>query len=325
MKVGYVHPYHTDGSPIFFSTQYFLKNLFNAVGPEQVSPHYETLTRSRRGLIFFFLYIGSINTISRFGGWEHNDWLRAMIWHHEFLIAFYVGLIEIRHFTYFVGPKFSVFYNVYTDYEYSQLSAQWADQVEMVQNKHLRHTKEQLEYNRIDKEYEFVKKRALMNFLTNSKLDAEANFHNRTVALLNSIQSFEQANLRAQMREIAVGSVEKALDMVENPAHAADIKRAAFLSALDGIRTGQMTYKDDPILPAIEAEMSSRLEKFKGLTKEQETELFALTNEQRVTLAENDKRMKNEFLQAPPAITHGAIKMHDKYKHYMKMVQDATK
>jgi len=35
--------------------------------------------------------------------------------------------------------------------------------------------------------------------------------------------------------------------------------------------------------------------------------------------------MKNEFLQAPPAISHGSIKMHDKYKHYMKMVTDATK
>lgn len=191
-----------------------------------------------------------------------------MIWHHEFLIAFYVGLIEIRHFTYFVGPKFSVFYNVYTDYEYSQLCTQWADQVEMVQNQHLRHTKEQLEYNRIDSEYEAVKKRALMNFLTNSKLDAEANFHNRTVSLLNNIENFEQANLKAQMREIAVGSVDKVFAMVDNPEHAAGIKRASFLSALDGIRTGMMTYKDDALLPAIEAEMASRLEKFKGMTKE---------------------------------------------------------
>ena len=268
MKVGYVHPYHAEGSPIFFSNMYFLKNLFNAVGPEQVSPHYETLSRSRRGLIFFALYIGSINTVSRFGGWEHNDWLRAMIWHHEFLIAFYVGLIEIRHYTYFVGPKFSVFYNVYTDYEYSQLSNQWADQVEMVQNQHLRHTKEQLEYNRIDAEYEAVKKRALINFLTNNKLEAEANFHHRTMALLNSIQTFEQQNLKAQMKDIAVGSVDKVLAMVENPEHSAGIKRASFESALDGIRTGQMTYNNDPILPAIEAEMSSRLEKFRGMTKE---------------------------------------------------------
>lgn len=34
MKVGYVHPYHTEGSPIFFSNTYFMKNLFTAVGPE---------------------------------------------------------------------------------------------------------------------------------------------------------------------------------------------------------------------------------------------------------------------------------------------------
>jgi len=263
--------------------------------------------------------------VSRFGGWEHNDWLRAMIWHHEFLIAFYIGLIEIRHFTYFVGPKFSVFYNVYSDYEYSQLCNQWADTVEMVQNQHLRHTKEQLEYNRIDKEYESVKKRALINFLTNSKLDAEANFHLRTVSLLNNVQAFEQANLKSQMREIAVGSVEKVLAMVESPEHAAGIKRASFVSALDGIRTGQMTYKDDSILPAIESEMTSRLEKFRGMTKEQEIELMALSNDQRKALAESDKRMKNEFLQSPPQITHGAIKMHDKYKSYMKMVGDATK
>jgi len=67
----------------------------------------------------------------------------------------------------------------------------------MIQNQALRHTKEQLEYNRIDGEYEFVKKRALINFLTNSKLDAEANFHHRTIALLNSIQNFENANLKS--------------------------------------------------------------------------------------------------------------------------------
>jgi hypothetical protein len=49
----------------------------------------------------------------------------------------------------------------------------------------LRHTKEQLEYNRIDTEYQFVKKRSLINFLTNSKMNAEASFHTRTVSMLN--------------------------------------------------------------------------------------------------------------------------------------------
>ena len=195
MKTGYVHPYHSDGSPLYMSNMYYMKTLFQAVGPEQVSPHYETLTRSRRGLIFMALYIGSINTISRFGGWEHNDWLRAMIWHHEFLIALYVGWIEIRHFTFMIGPKFSVFYNTYSNYEYVQMANMWADCAEMQQSQHLRHTKEQLEYNRIDTEYEFVKKRALINFLTNSKLNAEASFHQRTVSMLSQIQNFEKHNL----------------------------------------------------------------------------------------------------------------------------------
>jgi hypothetical protein len=130
MKQGYVHPYHSDKYPLVFSHFNYMKTLFEAVGPEQVSPHYESLSRSRRGLIFFFLYIATINSISRFGGWSHNEWLRGMIWHHEYLICFYLGYTEIRHFTYFLGPKFSVFYNVYSRYETQQLCAMWADTCE---------------------------------------------------------------------------------------------------------------------------------------------------------------------------------------------------
>lgn len=95
------------------SNMYYLKSLFSAVGPEQVSPHYETLSRSRRGVILSFLYISGINTVARFGGWDNNDWLRGMIFHHEYLIAYYVGIYEVRHFTFVIGPKFTVFYNVY--------------------------------------------------------------------------------------------------------------------------------------------------------------------------------------------------------------------
>jgi hypothetical protein len=94
-----------------------MKTLFEAIGPEQVSPHYESLSRSRRGVIFMMLYIGSIATISRLGGWSHNEWIRGLIWHHEYMIAFYVGYAETKHFSYFMGPKFTVFYNVYSRYE----------------------------------------------------------------------------------------------------------------------------------------------------------------------------------------------------------------
>ena len=64
------------------------------------------------------------------------------------------------------------------------------------------------------------------------------------------------------MREIAEGSLNKVVAMADDPAHSASIKRASFESALDGIRTGMMTYKNDAILPAMEAEMAERLAKF---------------------------------------------------------------
>lgn len=290
MKQGYVHPYHSEKYPLVFSHFHYMKTLFEAVGPEQVSPHYESLSRSRRGLIFLFLYIGSINTISRLGGWSHNEWIRGLIWHHEYLLAFYLGYIEIRHFTYFVGPKFTVFYNVYTRYETQQLCAQWADVNEEQQLAHLRHTKEQMEYVRINEEYDFVKKRALVNYLTNEKLNLEHHFHQRTLSMLKSITNFEQQNLRNHLRDIAVGSFEKVQSAIRDPVQKKEVQNAAFKAALNGIASGVMKYEHDPLLPMLQQEMESRINHFKGLSAEEESKLLALTQEQKRVIADLDRK-----------------------------------
>lgn len=98
------------------------------------------------------------------------------------------------------------------------------------------------------------------------------------------------------MREIAHGSLEKVLSQVNDPAHSAEIKRSSFESALDGIRSGVMTYSSDKILPMIQEEMKERLVRFQGLSAEEESKLLALTEEQKKIVAENDRKMKNEFL-----------------------------
>jgi len=186
-----VHPYHTEANPLIFTHYSYMKTLFEAVGPEQVSPHYESLSRSRRGLIFLFAYIGSITSISRLGGWSHNEWIRNMVFHHEYLLAVYLGYIELRHFTFMFGPKFTVFYNVFTRYENAQLATQWADVAEEVQMSHLVHTKQQMEYTRINSEYDYVKKRALVNYLTNSRIELENHFHGRAQNMLHNIERYE--------------------------------------------------------------------------------------------------------------------------------------
>lgn len=74
---------------------------------------------------------------------------------------------------------------------------------------HLTHTKEQIEYVRLNREYEFVKKRALVNFLTNSRAELEGHFHNRAHNMLNSIERYEQSNLKNLLNGISKGALEK--------------------------------------------------------------------------------------------------------------------
>ena len=325
MRQGYVHPYHSDKYPLVFSHFNYMKTLFEAVGPEQVSPHYESLSRSRRGLLFIFFYIGTINTISRFGGWSHNEWIRGMIFHHEFLIAFYLGYIEVRHFTYFLGPKFTVFYNVYTRYETQQLCSMWADVTEEEQLRHLRHTKEQMEYVRLNAEYDYVKKRALVNYLTNEKLNVEQHFHNRALNMLKMVQNFENQNLRNHLREIALGSFEKVQQTIKDPATKQQIQRQAFQAALKGIESGLMKYEADPLLPLLQSEMQSRIAHFKGLSAAEESKLLSLSTEQRRVIADNDRKAKIDYLGTVPNINNPGIKSHEKYKNFVEMVHNIHK
>ena len=68
------------------------------------------------------------------GGWEYNDWIRACIYTQEFWLAFLVGFIETRHFMFFLGPKFSIFYDTFVQYELEQLIHSWQDKADEVQN-----------------------------------------------------------------------------------------------------------------------------------------------------------------------------------------------
>jgi len=138
--------------------------------------------------------------------------------------------------------------------------------------------------------------------------------------MLKQIENFELSNLKANMKEIAFGSLDKILKQVEDPATNSEIKESAFQSALLGISKGTMTYENDSILPMIEAEMQERLQKFQGLTAEEESKLLALTDDQKIIVADNDRKLKNEFLVQAPAISHGVVKMTDKYKAYVSMV-----
>jgi len=127
------------------------------------------------------------------------------------------------------------------------------------------------------------------------------------------------------LKEIVVGSVDKVLARVDDPAYSADIQKASFQSALSGIRAGVMTYENDPILPMIQEEMAGKLSQFEGLSAEEESALLSLTSQQRKSVVSSDRQQKIEFLAAAPAVSHGTLKNTEKYIEYLTMVQGATK
>lgn len=321
LKKGYEHPYHSEKHPLVFSSALgFWNTLKEATGPEQVSPHYESVSRSRRGLIFIAAYIGTITTIAQLGGWNHNEWIRGLIFHHEFLLAFYIGYIELRHFTWLPGPKFTVFYDVFSRYEYKQLMLQWADTVEAQQHVHLQNSREQIEYQRIHNEYLFVKKRAVQNYLVNSRIGLERHFHQRTLNLLRNVKKFELANLSTHLNSITTDALASTLQQLEN--NPEETRRQAFEAALEGIRKGKMDYSTDPVLPILKEEINKRTTHFKNLTPEQESEYLQLTDKQKDIIAAGDKVAKNSYVSAVPNVHSPSLKAQDKFKRFTDLLNE---
>lgn len=317
LKKGYTHPYHSKEHPLSFSSvSHGWSMLSDMVGPEQVSPHFESLSRSRRGLLFVFAYIGAITSISRIGGWDHNEWIRGLIFHHEYLIALYVGYAELRHFTWLPGPKFTVFYDVFSRYEAMQLASQWNDVAEEISTKFYQNTKNQVNYMKIHEEYRFVKKRSMVNFLTNERLNLEKHFHDRTVDMLTQIKGFEEQNLKNELKSVTQSAFDATLKQVEKDENGS-ISEQSFQAALSGIRKGQMDYAEDPVLPIMRKELSARVSVLKNLTPQEESELLSLNSDQRNSVAQSDKAAKNAYLTAAPHVSSQGLKNHAKFLKFV--------
>ena len=317
LKKGYTHPYHSKDNPLSVaSMKHGWDILSDLVGPEQVSPHYETLSRSRRGLLFIFAYFGTITSISRLGGWDHNEWLRGLIFHHEYLIALYVGYAELRHFTWIPGPKFTVFYDVFSRYEGMQLASQWNDTAEELSTQFYQFSKNQVDYKKIHNEYKFIKKRSMVNFLTNERLNLEKHFHDRTVGMLKQIKSYEEQNLKNQLKSVSQRAFEATMKVIdENKGN--KISDQAFSSALDGIRKGRMDFSKDPVLPIMRKELAVRVADLKKLTPEEESRLLSLSTDQRKAVAQADRGARDAYLSATPHVSSQGLKNHQKFLNFV--------
>jgi len=98
------------------------------------------------------------------------------------LLVFCVGLLEMRYLTQKIpGPRLTWFYEAYIQHEMKQFWVGWQDTVEEISRPFLSVSKEQIDYYLIHKEFSYIKKRSLSNYLDNQKKNLE-NTKNRTWA-----------------------------------------------------------------------------------------------------------------------------------------------
>ena len=300
--------------------QGYLQALTEATGPEQVSPHYESLARSRRIIWMYFIWLSATIVSQQLGGWEYNDWVRHCIYTQEFYIAMLVGYIEMRQYAFFPGPKFTVFYETFSRYEKQQLVNDWTDAADENQNEYLHRVKEQLEYRRISNEYAHVKRRSIANFMASQRVALENSYHQRAANMIASVRRMEVTNMNTEIQKQVVQAFATVKAQIQSEGAEGELQQKSFDSALDGIRKGRMDYELDPILPLFHEEVKARTERLLQLAPEEESKMLSLTADQKRILGEADKKQKLEFLQKPPAVTNASLKANAKLREFVEKV-----
>lgn len=238
------------------------------------------------------------------------------------LLVFCVGLLEMRYLTQKIpGPRLTWFYEAYIQHEMKQFWVGWQDTVEEISRPFLSVSKEQIDYYLIHKEFSYIKKRSLSNYLDNQKKNLEKHFYDRTVAMLKSVENLENSNVKNKIKEIVEESIKTVLAKVDSAEGKKSLHSSSFASALQGLKTGKMAYSGDALLPLFVNEIKSKIDPLKKLSPSEESKLFSLTSNQRKQIAESDHRYKIDYLARPPEVTSASVKNTENYKNIISRMK----
>jgi hypothetical protein len=231
------------------------------------------------------------------------------------LFVFSIGAFEIRYLTQRLpAPRLTWYYQAFYEHELKQMYLGWQDTLEERSRQFLTETKEQIDYYLIHKEFVYIKKRLLSNYLQNERATLCKHFYDRTINMLSTIENLENSNIKNQIKEITDESLAVVLNLVNDPLRNEEILESSFTSALDGLSTGKMEYRNDKILPMFLDELKMRTTRFHDLTADEENKMFAVSADQRKYLMDSDTRLKNEYLSQAPNVASG-VKNTEVYKN----------
>ena len=298
----YKHPYCTKEHPLWLHSDDIVRDVMKVVGPEQVSPHFQSIEEFGKWFNYFF--IGLMFTVSMRSHQNHafgycflNMMFGLEVW------LYTLGLYFLRA-TVMITPN--PWKQMWEKYNMDSMMASMYEVEENLALERIKGPKEQYDYLKLHREYLGMKANLLDNHLESSRVQLKKHTYERALAILRTTDMYENSNLSGYMNEelvTAVANMKAALTGKESQA----IKDGAFASALTGIKKGSMTYENDPLLPILLKEIEAMETKAKGMTDAQITKIMELNKEQKQMLMTNDASLENKFLHSAPPLKHPRV------------------
>jgi len=300
----YKHPYCTIHHPLMIQREDTFRALCELLGPEMVSPHYQSVEEFGRWFNYFF--IGLIFTISMR---SHNN--------HAFGYCVMNMMFGMEVWIYTLGMYFARCTVLITPNPWKLLWIKY-DMDSMLSNLYeLEETRAeekrkspigQIDYLRLHQEYLGMKADMINSYVDTQRTKLKQHLYERTLAILRGTEKMEQDNVNNVLREL----LQKALAQIQENATKSDeaTLKKAFGSALAGIKKGKMTYVGDPLLPVVQEYLDKFIQDLVSMPEGEMSKALGLTTDQRTVLKSQDERSEQVFLSQAPSIKHPKVLAH---------------
>lgn len=238
----YSHEFHSHEKPIFISPIRLEEYMEDLIGPEQVSPHYENFSLSRR---ISLLGIGGLAALSYISRVNDLDWVaRSMIapWLGYFMVLYF--FFEGRR--YMLLPLQNDWYCQLIENELSILYTNAPEDIATRSRESVALAMEQLEYLDVHEEFQWIKQHSIGLFLEVERERLQQHLRERSLTLLKSAETFEKLNRKHVLEKVLKGAFEHLEEAVAKPNQR--LLDSIFAAGLKGIEADQMTYQDDTLL-----------------------------------------------------------------------------
>ena len=287
------------------------KRIFELLGPEQVSPHYENFGMSRKVFLTFVGVCGVTSILKMPGDMSYalDSALPPFAFYFGLLYVFMEGRKSI------LLPLLNRFYSHANFNEELNILSNFQEDMYSVFRERETFAREQLEYYDLHKEFKTIKNEAVHKLLVAEETFLKQHLKDRTLNLLESAKQMELQNKKKITTEVLSNIKSQMRNLKQTPSQ--KIKDDSFTRALDGIRNGKIDYGQDLVLQSLLEVTRGEIAKINSLSEAEKDKMLCLTDIQLQSLKSADDLAQKEFLKKKPVGLEGAFKEHEGFARTM--------